>query len=94
VGALSVWCGWDRTARKRIIGVVDERAEEESVMNNVIEATTDNGSFAALGGDEQRTLLLLLAIQDAKNVETGAQEDAAIEAEAILTQADEALVLG
>jgi hypothetical protein len=56
-------------------------------MNSVIEATTDNGSFAALGGDEWRKLLLLLAAQ-------GAQEDAAINAEAILTQAEEALVLG
>jgi hypothetical protein len=56
-------------------------------MNSVIEATTDNGSFAALGGDERRKLLLLLAAQ-------GAQEDAAINAEAILTQAEEALVLG
>lgn len=80
------------TARKRIIGVVDKRTEEESVMNEVIEATTGNGSFAALGGDEQRTFLL--AARDARNIETGAQEDAAINAEAILTQADEALVLG
>lgn len=93
VGVLSVWCGWDRTARKRIISVVDERTEEESVMNDVIE-TTDNGSFAALRGDEQRTFLLLLATRDAKNIETGAREEAAINAEAILTQADEALVLG
>jgi len=63
-------------------------------MNNVIEATTDNGSFAALGGGEQRTFLLLLVTQDARNIETGAQEDADVDAEAILTQADEALVLG
>ena len=80
-------CGWDRTARRRIIGDSLKRVEEKSLMNSVIEATTDNGSFAALGGDERRKLLLLLAAQ-------GAQEDAAINAEAILTQAEEALVLG
>lgn len=89
-----MWRGWDRTGRKSIIGVVDKRTEEESVMNNVIEATIDNGSFAASGGGEQRNLLLLLAARDARNFETGAQEDEDVDAEAILTQADEALVLG
>jgi hypothetical protein len=63
-------------------------------MNNVIEATAGKGAFAALGGDEQRTFLLLLAAQVAKDSGTGAQEEAAINAEPILTQADEALVLG
>jgi hypothetical protein len=38
--------------RERIIGVVDKRAEEESVMNNVIEATSGNGSLATPGGGE------------------------------------------
>jgi hypothetical protein len=63
-------------------------------MNNVIEATTGNGSFAALKRDEQRTIVLVLAAKDAKDIETVAQEEAAISAEAILTQAEEALVLG
>lgn len=63
-------------------------------MNNVIEATADNGSSAALGGGYQRTFLLLLATQAARNTGTGAQEDEDVDAEAILTQADEALVLG
>ncbi len=86
-------CGWDTTARGRIISLVDEREGRESVMNQVIEAAVDNEPFAAPGGAE-RTFSLLLATMEAKAIETGAQEDAAIEAEPILTQADEALVLG
>jgi hypothetical protein len=67
--------------------------EEEIMTTSVAEAKTDNGSFAALAGSE-RTSLLLVATQDAINIQTRVQEDAAINAEAILTQADEALVLG
>jgi hypothetical protein len=52
------------------------------------------GSSAALGGSEVRMFLALLAAKGAKNIDTAAREDAAIDAEAILTQADEALVLG
>lgn len=89
-----MWRGWDRTVRGRIIGIVDKRTEKVSVMNNVIEATTDNGSFAALGGGERQTFLLLLATRDARNTAAGAQEDADLDDAAILTQADEALVLG
>jgi hypothetical protein len=62
-------------------------------MNQVIEAAVGNDPFAAPGGAE-RTFSLLLTTMEAKAIETGAQEDAAIEAEPILTQADEALVLG
>ena len=73
--------------------MVDEGGERESVMNEVIEAAVGNDPFATPGGAE-RAFSLLLATLDARDIETGAQEDAAIEAEAILTQADEALVLG
>lgn len=93
VGALSVSCGWDRTARGSIISLVDEREGKESVMNEVIEAAVGNDPFATPGGAE-RAFSLLLATMEARDIETGAQEDAAIDAEAILTQADEALVLG
>ena len=54
------------------------------MMNNVVEAELGNGSLAVSGGAE-RTLLLL-----ARNIQTRAQEDAAIDAEDILTQAEEA----
>ena len=63
------------------------------MKTNVVEATINNGSFAALGSSE-RTLLLLVATQDATNIQTRVQEDAALDAEAILAQANEALVLG
>lgn len=94
VGALSVPCGWDSIARGRIISLVDRREGRESVMNQVIEAAVGNEPFATPGGGAERTFSLLLATMEARAVEAGAQEDAAIEAEAILTQADEALVLG
>jgi hypothetical protein len=82
-----VRCGWERTARERIIVVVDKRTEEESMTSNVVEAEMRNGSLAIAGGGE-RTLLLL-----ARNIQTRAQEDAAIDAEDILTQAEEANAL-
>jgi hypothetical protein len=49
--------------------------------------------FASLAGGGQE-LLLLLAGQEARAVLARAQEDAAIEAQDALSQADEALVLG
>jgi hypothetical protein len=79
-----VRCGWERTAREPIIIVADIHAEEESMTNNVVEVEMGNGSLAIAGGGE-RTLLVL-----ARNIETRAQEDAAIDAEDILTQAEEA----
>jgi hypothetical protein len=63
------------------------------MTKNVIEATTDNDSLAALA-DSERTSLHLVTTPDATNIQTRLQEDATINAEAILTQADEALVLG
>ena len=74
-------CGWERTARERIIVVVDKRTEEESMTE------MRNGTLAITGGGE-RTLLLL-----ARNIQTRAQGDAAIDAEDILTQAEEANAL-
>ncbi len=63
------------------------------MTTNIIEATIDDGSLATLG-DAEQALLLLLASQDARNVQARAQEDADMDAETILAQADEALVLG
>jgi hypothetical protein len=63
-------------------------------MNNVIESRTDNVPFAAPGGDERWAFFLLVGTENAKKIETAAQEEAAIGAQAILTKADEALVLG
>lgn len=80
-------CGWERTARERIIVVVDKRTEVESMTNNVVETEMRNGTLAITGGGE-RTLLLL-----ARNIQTRAQGDAAIDAEDILTQAEEANAL-
>jgi hypothetical protein len=60
-----VRCGWERTARKRIIVVVDKDTKEEIMTANVIEATMGNGSLAVPGGAE-RTLLHLLAARDAR----------------------------
>jgi hypothetical protein len=49
----------------------------------------------AVFGDSERTLLLLLAVQSAENIKASirAREDAAIDAEDILTQAEEANAL-
>ena len=63
------------------------------MKTNVIEATTGNDSFATPAGSE-RTSVLLGATQDAIDIRTRLQEDESIETEAILTEADEALVLG
>ena len=63
------------------------------MTSNVIEAAIGNGSFVAPGGGE-RTLLRLLAALDERNIQRRAQENAAMDAEDILTQADEALVMG
>jgi hypothetical protein len=49
-----VRCGWERSPREHIIGGADRRTEEDSVMNTVIEATTDNGFFAVPEGSSGR----------------------------------------
>ena len=56
---------------------------------NIIDAARDRDLSAHPTGDEQ-TLLLLLAAQGARNLETRAQEEVAIEAEDFWTQAEEA----
>lgn len=62
-------------------------------MNSVIEASTDKVPFTGQRGDEQ-TFLLSYPAHHAKYIRMLAQEDEAIEAEAVLAQAEEALVLG
>ena len=56
---------------------------------NVIDAARDKGLSAPPRGGE-RTSLLLLATQGARNIQTRAQAEAAIEAEDFWTQAEEA----
>lgn len=61
-------------------------------MNNVIEATADYGSLATPGGGE-RMLSLFARYWGREDIQRHAQEETAIEAEDIVTQAEEALVL-
>jgi hypothetical protein len=57
---------------------------------NLIEATTTgNGSLATLGGSE-RMSLLFARYSGFEDIQARAQEEAAIDAEDILTQAEEA----
>ena len=62
-------------------------------MNNAIGATTGNGSPGAPGAVGGRMLLLLASYSGREDLERRAQEEAAIEAEDILTQAEEANAL-
>ncbi len=63
------------------------------MTTSVIEATTmGNGSLASPGGGEQM-LVLLYADRYEREIQRRAQEDAAIHAEDILTQAEEAIAL-
>lgn len=90
-----MWCGWDREAHRRIISVVGDKGQgKESMMNSVIEAAVGNDLFAASAGDERTFSLELLSAREARTIEMGVQEEAAIEAEDVLTQAEEALVMG
>ena len=59
------------------------------MTSNVIERTKGNGNLAASGGVE-RTFLMVRASRYARELQRRAQEDAAIDAEDILTQAEEA----
>jgi hypothetical protein len=59
------------------------------MTSNVIERATGNGTLAASGGVE-RTFLMVRASRYARDLQRRAQEDAAIDAEDILTQAEEA----
>ncbi|HSK99194.1 MAG TPA: hypothetical protein VK869_02545 [Rubrobacteraceae bacterium] len=60
---------------------------------SVIDATTELGSYAP-GGSGERTLSLLLATREVRDSIKRTHEDAAIDEEDILTQDEEALVLG
>ena len=63
------------------------------MKSNFIEPATDNDPLETLAGSEG-TSVLFVATEDAIDIQARLQEDAGIDAEAILTQADEALVLG
>ncbi len=54
------------------------------MTNNVIEAAMGNG---------ERTLVLFARYSGLEDIQTHAQEEAAIDAEAILTQAEEAMAM-
>ena len=59
------------------------------MTSKVFERATGNATLAASGGVE-RTLLMVRASRYARDLQRRAQEDAAIDAEDILTQAEEA----
>ena len=60
------------------------------MTNNLIDATMGTGSLATPGGGSERMLLLLARYPGRENIQALVQEEAAIEAEDILTQAEEA----
>jgi len=57
---------------------------------NVVDAATEKVPVATPGSGERMLLLLLLATQDARDIQKRSQEDAAIDAEDFWTQAEEA----
>jgi hypothetical protein len=59
------------------------------MTSSVFERATGNGTLAASRGVE-RTLMLVRASRYARELQRRAQEEAAIDAEDILTQAEEA----
>jgi hypothetical protein len=59
------------------------------MTTNVIEAAVGNGSLVASGGSE-RMLLLFARYSGRENIQRRVLEEAAIDAEDILTQAEEA----
>ena len=62
------------------------------MTTNVTEAAMGNGSFVASGGNE-RMLLLFARYSGRENIQIRMQEEAAIDAQDILTQAEEAAPL-
>ena len=62
------------------------------MTNNAIEAAMVNRSLATPGGSE-RTLLLFARNSGREDIQTYAQEEAAIDAQDILTQAEEAMAM-
>ncbi len=68
--------------------------EEETMTTSVMEApTTGNGSRASLGGGDGELLLLFARYSGRESARRRALEDAVIEAEDILMQAEEANAL-
>ena len=63
------------------------------MTTNVIDAATEKGSFATPGQGE-RALLLLFPTQEPWAVVAREREDTDIDAQDILMQAEEALVIG
>jgi hypothetical protein len=59
------------------------------MTTNVMQVAMGNGSFAPSAGGE-RTYMRLPATRYARDIQIRAQEEAAIDAEDILTQAEEA----
>ena len=57
---------------------------------NVTDTATGEGPFVTSRGDTRTSLLLLLATQEARDIQRRAQEEAAIDAEDFWTQAEEA----
>ena len=62
-------------------------------MNNAIGATTGNGSLMTPGAGGERMLLLFASYSGRENIQRRAQEEAALDAADILTQAEEANAL-
>ena len=62
-------------------------------MNNAIGRTTGSGSLGSPGAGGGRMLLLLASYSGREDLHRRAQEEAAIEAEDILMQAEEANAL-
>lgn len=60
---------------------------------NVTDTATGERSFATSRGDKRTPLLLLLATQEARDILRRAQEEASIDAEDFLTQAEEACAM-
>jgi hypothetical protein len=69
--------------------LVDTQRRRETMTTSVIETAVGNGSFALPGAGEQM-LLLFARYSGREDIETRMQEEAAIDAEDILTQAEEA----
>jgi hypothetical protein len=60
---------------------------------NVTDTATGERPFATSRGDMRTSLLLLLGTQEARDIQRRAQEEAGIDAEDFLTQAEEACAM-
>jgi hypothetical protein len=83
-------CGANREARPTTRPLATGMdPEEETMANDVIEVAMGDGSFAPSAGGEQAQVSPLAAWY-ARDIQRRAQEDAAMDAEGILMQAEEA----